>query len=678
MTDTLLDPLVLPDFTALTPEAIAPALDAAIARHAEAVATVTRDRPTTFGEAWLPLERAEAGVDALWSAVSHLRGVADTPELRAAHAAGQEKLVAHFMAVAQNRDLYDVLTALEASAGFADLPQADRVAVEHAVRDFRLAGVALDDEQRARFADVSVALSSLSTEFGSAVLDATDAWTLHITDVARLAGISAPDKAMFAAAAQAKGLDGWLVTLQQPSVNAVLTFAEDRDLRADVYRAYGTRASDQGPNAGDYDNGPRIARILDLRREAATLLGFTDPVALSLETKMAPNAGEVLAFLRDLGQRARPAAERDLAALRAFAAGELGIADLQPWDAGFVANKLRQARYAVDEQEVRGYFPVERVTAGWQSLLGQLFGLTLQRRDDVALYHPDACYYDVADDSGEVFAGLYLDLHARPGKRGGAWMAQARPRLRDGNTVRVPVAYLVCNFAPRGAEQPSLLSHNDVVTLLHETGHCLHHLFTRVDRPSIAGTSGFEWDAVELPSQLMEDFAWDRAILTAMSGHHETGAPLPPELFDRMVAARRFQSGMFIVRQLEFALFDLLLHLGTMGSDPMEVIDAVRDEVSVLRPPEWHRFPHAFSHIFAGGYASGYYSYLWAEVLAADGFGRFAENGLIDRATGTALREEVLARGATRPAAESFRAFRGRDADPVAMLVRHGLLEDAR
>ena len=678
MTDTLLDPLVLPDFPALAPEAIAPALDAAIARHAEAVASVTRDRPTTFDQAWLPLERAEAAVDALWSAVSHLRGVADTPELRAAHAAGQEKLVQHFMAVAQDRDLYDVLTALEAAPAFADLPQADRVAVEHAVRDFRLAGVALDDDDRARFAAISVELSALSTEFGSAVLDATDAWTCHIADEARLAGISAPDKAMFAAAAYAKGLDGWLVTLQQPSVNAVLTFAEDRELRADVYRAYGTRASDQGPNAGTYDNGPRIARILALRREAAQLLGFTDPVALSLETKMAPNAGEVLAFLRDLGHRARPAAERDLAGLRAFAADELAIADLQPWDAGFAANRLRQARYSVDEQEVRGYFPVERVTAGWQALLGQLFGLTLTRRDDVPLYHADAHYYDVADDGGEVFAGLYLDLHARPGKRGGAWMAQARPRLRDGNNVRVPVAYLVCNFAPRGDHQPSLLSHSDVVTLLHETGHCLHHLFTRVDRPSIAGTSGFEWDAVELPSQLMEDFAWDRAVLTAMSGHHETGAPLPPELFDRMVAARRFQSGMFIVRQLEFALFDLLLHLGTMGSDPMEVIGAVRDEVAVIRPPEWHRFPHAFSHVFAGGYASGYYSYLWAEVLAADGFGRFAENGLIDRATGTALRDEVLARGATRPAADSFRAFRGRDADPTAMLVRHGLLEEAR
>lgn len=675
MTATLLDPLALPDFAALTPDAIAPALDAAIARHAEAVATVTRDRPTTFEEAWLPLERAEAAIDALWSAVSHLRGVADTPELRAAHAAGQERLVQHSMAVAQNRDLYEVLTALQVSPAFAELPQADRVAVEHAIRDFTLAGVALEAADRDRFAAISVELSTLSTEFGSALLDATDAWGEHVTDEARLAGLSEADRAMFAAAAKAKGLDGWLVTLQQPSVSAVLTFAEDRALREAVYRAYGTRASDQGPNAGEHDNGPRIARILALRHEAARLLGFPDPVAWSLETKMAPNAGEVLAFLRDLGKRARPAAQRDLEQLRAFAAETLGIEYLQPWDAGFAANRLRQARYAVDEQEVRSYFPVERVTAGWQALLGRLFGIRLVERDDVALYHPDARYFDVVDDAGEVFSGLYLDLHARPGKRGGAWMAQARPRLRDGNMVRVPVAYLVCNFAPVSDAAPSLLRHDDVVTLLHETGHCLHHLFTRVDRPSIAGTSGFEWDAVELPSQLMEDFAWDREVLTGMSGHHATGAPLPPELFEKMVAARRFQSGMFIVRQLEFALFDLLLHLGTLGSDPMEVIEAVRDEVAVIRPPEWHRFPHGFAHIFAGGYASGYYSYLWAEVLAADGFLRFAEAGLVDRATGTAFREEVLAKGATRPAADSFRAFRGRDADPAAMLARHGLLE---
>jgi oligopeptidase A len=677
MTHMLADPLALPAFTKITPEAIAPALDAVLAEHEAAVARVVRDRPATFEAAWMPLERAESQIDALWSAVSHLRGVADTPELRAAHAAGQERLVAHGMAVAQNRDLYDVLVALSAAPAFAALPDADRVAVEHAIRDFTLAGVALDPAARARFAAISVELSGLSNEFGSAVLDATDAWSEHVTDATVLAGVSAPDLAMFAAAAAAKGLDGWLVTLQQPSVNAVLTFAEDRALRARVYEAFGTRASDRGPHAGQFDNGARIARIVALRHEGATLLGFPDPVAWSLATKMAPNAGEVLAFLRDLAARARPAATRDLAALRAFAAEELGIADLQPWDVGFAANRLRQARYAVDEQEVRGYFPVERVTQGWQALLGRLFGITLVPRHDVDLYHPDAQHYDVIDDAGEVFAGLYLDLHARAGKRPGAWMAPARPRLRDGNMVRVPVAYLVCNFAPKGEGAPSLLSHNDVVTLLHETGHCLHHLFTRVDRPSISGTSGFEWDAVELPSQLMEDFAWDRGVLTQMSGHHESGAPLPPELFDRMVAARRFQSGLFVVRQLEFALFDLLLHLGTMGSDPMEVIDAVRDEVAVMRPPAWHRFPHAFSHIFAGGYAAGYYSYLWAEVLAADGFLRFAEAGLVDRATGTALREEVLSRGATRPAADSFRAFRGRDPDPVAMLARHGLLEQA-
>jgi oligopeptidase A len=358
--------------------------------------------------------------------------------------------------------------------------------------------------------------------------------------------------------------------------------------------------------------------------------------------------------------------------LRDFAA-TLGIDDLQPWDVAFVANRLRLARYAVDEQEVRAHFPVERVLEGWQALLARLFGIRLVPRDDVSVYHPDAHYFDVVDDDGSVFAGLYIDLHARPGKRGGAWMAQARPRLRDGNSVTLPVAYLVCNFAPQGEDAPSLLSHDDVVTLLHETGHCLHHLFTQVDRPNIAGTSGFEWDAIELPSQLMEDFAWDRDVLTAMSGHHVTGATLPSRLFDQMVAARRFQSGMFIVRQVEFALFDLLLHLGTLGSDPMEVIEAVRDEVAVNRPPAWHRFPHAFSHIFAGGYASGYYSYLWAEVLAADGFQRFVEAGLVDRATGDALRRDVLAMGATRPAADSFRAFRGRDPDPAAMLVRHGL-----
>jgi len=473
-------------------------------------------------------------------------------------------------------------------------------------------------------------------------------------------------------AAEAKGLTGWLATLQMPSVLAILGFAEDRGLREQVYRAYGTRASDQGPNAGQFDNGPRIARILELRREAARLLGFPDPVALSLETKMAPSASDVLAFLRDLATRAKPSAERDYDALRRFAAAEFGIAHLQPWDVNFVANRLRRAWYDVDEQTVRAYFPVGRVLEGWRSLLERLFGIRLIERDDVALWHADARFFDIVDAGGVTIAGVYLDLHARPGKQGGAWMSQARSRLSDGT---LPVAQLVCNFTPDGGAIPSLLSHDDVVTLLHETGHCLHHLFTRVERPSIAGTNGFEWDAIELPSQLMEDFAWDRDVLTAMSGHYETGERLPADLYAGMLAARRFQAGMAMVRQIEAALFDLLVHLGTMGSDPMEVLEAVRDEVAVVRPPAWHRFPHAFKHIFGDDYASGYYSYLWAEVLAADGFQAFAEAGLVDRATGDRLREEILSRGATRPASESFRAFRGRDAKPEAMLARHGLLD---
>jgi oligopeptidase A len=675
MTDTLLDMAALPRFGEITPEAIAPALDAAIAGHEAAIAAVTATASTDFADIWLPLERAETVLEDLWSTVSHLHGVADTPALRQAHAQGQERLVAHAMKVGQNRALYDALTALSASPGFATLADADRVAVEHAIRDFTLAGVALEPDARERFAAIAVELSSLSNAFSSAVLDATEAWTETVTDEAMLAGISPADKAMFRRTAEAAGVEGWTITLQQPSVNAVMTFADDRALRARVYRASATRASDQGPNAGTFDNGPRIARILELRRESARLLGFADPVERSLATKMAPNAGEVLNFLRDLARRARPSAERDLDELRAFAAERLGIADFAPWDQAYVSNKLRQERYAVDEQAVRAYFPVEQVMRGWQTLLGRLFGITLSERHDVPLYHADARYFDVVDDTGAVFAGLYLDLHARTGKRGGAWMARARPKLADIAGAGIPVAYLVCNFAPNDGEKPALLSHSDVTTLLHETGHCLHLLFTRVNRPSIAGTSGFEWDAIELPSQLMEDFAWDRDVLTAMSAHHDTGEPLPADLFDKMLAARHFQAGMFIVRQIEFAMFDLLLHLGTLGSDPMEVIEAVRDEVAVIRPPEWHRFPHGFSHIFSGGYAAGYYSYLWAEVLAADGFRRFAEAGLVDRATGDAFREEVLARGATRPAADSFRAFRGRDPDPAAMLARHGLVD---
>lgn len=664
--------LKLPCFGDITPDAIVHALDAAIGNHEATVAALTTTRPSDFASVWMPYERANNALDAIWSAVSHLHGVADTPELRAVHAEVIKRHVENDLKVSQNRELYEILVALKTSLEFADLPDADRVAVEHAIRDFTLSGVALEPEARDRFREISIELAALSIEFESAVLDATDAWSERLTDERELAGVSDLNREMFANAAKAEGEDGWLITLRQPSVSAILSFAENRELRARVYRAWVTRASDQGPQAGRFDNGPRIARILELRHEAAALLGFSDPVARSLSTKMASDAGEVLAFLRDLARRAKLAAERDLATLKTFAAETLRIDDFQPWDAAFVSNRLRQANFAVDEQAVRAYFPVERVMEGWQKLLGRLFGIRLVERTDVAVWHKDARYFDVIDDADEVFGGLYLDLHARSGKRGGAWMAQARPRLRDGGIVAVPVAYMVCNFAPKGGTQ-SLLSHNEVATLLHETGHCLHLLFTRVDRPSIAGTNGFERDAIELPSQLMEDFAWDEDVLAGMSGHYGTGAPLPPDVFERMMKARHFQASMVILRSIELALFDLLLHLGTMGSNPIEVIEAVRDEVAVLRPPKWNRFPHSFSHIFAGGYASGYYGYLWAEQLAADGFQRFVEAGLVDRATGDRFRDEVLSRGATRPAADSFRAFRGREPDPNSMLVRYGL-----
>lgn len=674
MPHSLADATTLPPFAAITPDAVGPAVAAVIAERDATVEHLIRTGPTGFADTWLPLERSDVAVDALWSAVSHLQAVADTPALRAAHAAGQAQLVEANMRIQQNDALHGLYERLAAAPEFATLPSADRVAVKQALRNAALAGVALPPEARARFAEISVELAALSNAFASAVLDATEAWSEQVTDEATLAGLSSRDKAMLAAAARARGLDGWLVTLQQPSVGAVLTFAEDRGLRERVYTAANTRASDQGPHAGQFDNSERIGRIVALRREGAKLLGFGDPVEWSLATKMAPNAGEVLAFLRDLAARARPFAEAEMATLRSFAATELGLDELQPWDVGFASDRLRTRRHAIDEAEVRAYFPVDRVLAGWHDLVERLYGIRFVRRDDVALAHPDSSYFDAVDADGRVFAGLYIDLHARPGKRGGAWMAGARPRLKDGNAVRVPVAYLTCNFSPASTDAPALLSHREVVTLLHETGHCLHLLFTEVDRPSIAGTSGVEWDAIELPSQLMEDFAWDRDVLTGMSGHHVTGAPLPATLFDRMLAARHFQAGMALVRQIEFALFDLLLHLGKLGDDPVAVIEAVRAEVAVIHPPAWHRFPHAFLHIFAMNYASGYYSYLWAEVLAADAFGKFAEAGIVDRATGDAFRAEVLSRGATRPAAESFRAFRGRDADLAPLLVRHGLV----
>ncbi len=551
--------------------------------------------------------------------------------------------------------------------------------VEHELRDFRLSGVALEEPARSRFREIESELARLATEFEEAVLDATDAWSEALTDETQLRGIPESGRAVLRAYAEEKSLDGWLVTLKQPSVQAVLTYADDRALRERVYTAYQTRASDQGPTANSFDNSPRIEKILALRHEAAQLLGFRDAAEESLATKMAPSPDTVLAFLHDLAARARPVAERELAELRTFAADQLGLADLQPWDVGYAAEKLRERKYALNEEELKPYFALDAVLGGFFEIVRRVFGVSLKLREGVDVWHPDVRYYDLIGADGQVFAGAYVDLYARSGKRGGAWMDVCVNRFvrsgRDDGT-QLPVAFLTCNFAPPTRETPSLLTHDDVLTLFHEFGHGLHHLLTEVDYPGVAGISGVEWDAVELPSQFMENYGWQREALDLFARHWKTGEKLPDALFERMQAARHFHAGLFLVRQLEFGLFDFRIHREfdpARGARAMQILGEVREAVAVIHPPAWQRFPHAFTHIFAGGYAAGYYSYLWAEVLSADAFERFEQAGVFDRATGEAYRKAILAVGGSRPALESFVEFRGREPRPDALLRSYGL-----
>lgn len=664
----------LPEFAHILPEHVVPAIEQLIAAHRRAITAVTASGASDFASVILPSERADFVLARGWSPVSHLNSVADTPALREAHAAAEEKLTAYMMEAGQNRALHEAIMRVADSADFAGLSTPQRRAVELALRGFRLSGVALEGQARERFLEIGVELSRLSTRFGNAVLDATEAWTEHVTDEAALDGIPDTDKAILAAYAQEKGLEGWLITLRQPSVMAVLSHALDRDLRYRVYRAYNTRASEQADNQ-NFDNSRRIEEIMALRHEAAKLLGFDDAAALSLETKMAADAEEALAFLFDLAHRARPIAEAELRKARAFASENFGIEVLEPWDLNYVAEAMRRTLHGVDQEEIRAYLPFPRVMQGTFQLIERLYGARLVARDRVSTWHPDVVFCDVVAPGGAVIAGVYLDLYARSCKRGGAWMDVCRPRFRDADRFHKPVAYLTTNFAPSVGTQPSLLTHADVETFLHEFGHVLHHLLTEVDLPSIGGILGVEWDAVELPSQFMENFAWDSTALLPLTGHVETGEPLPMELFKRMLAARHFQSGLLLLRQIEFATFDMMLHRDfdpEQGARVMESLAKVRREVAVFQSPEWNRFPHAFGHIFAGGYAAGYYSYLWAELLSSDAFELFA-NAEAAGGGATAFCREILAVGASRTAAENFQAFADRPPKIDALLRMRGL-----
>ncbi|MGH8215920.1 MAG: M3 family metallopeptidase [Rhodanobacteraceae bacterium] len=685
----LLSDAQLPAFSKIRAADVEPAIDTILAGYQSGIDALTasmsprQSQSDMFEHVMLESERLDQRLARAWAPVSHLHAVADTRELRAAYDAALEKITDFESALGQNRDFRAAVQAVDDAPGFAQRPRAERALVEHALRDFRLSGVALEEPARTRFRGIVNELAKLTTEFANAVLDASEAWYERIEDERDLAGIPESGRAVLREYARERGLEGSLVTLKQPAVQAVLTYAENRGLRERVYWAYQTRASDQGPNAGKFDNSARMDKILALRHEAANLLGFANAAEESLSTKMASTPDEVLAFLRDLAVRARPVAQREVEELREFARGELGLETLEAWDVAYASERLRRARYALDEEQLKAYFPLPSVLNGLFTVAGKLYGITVEpARERVDVWHPDVRYCEVRDADGAVIAGVYLDLYARDGKRGGAWMDVCRARFRDGDRTQLPIAFLTCNFAPPAGGHPSLLTHDDVLTIFHEFGHGLHHLLTRVELPSIGGIDGVEWDAVEMPSQFMENFCWNRQALDLFAKHWSTGEPLPGELFESMLAARHFQAGMFLVRQLEFALFDFLLHVDhepARGARVMETLETARREVAVLHPPAWQRFPHAFTHVFAGGYAAGYYSYLWAEVLSADAFGAFEERvdetgEVIDAATGARFRDEVLAVGASRPALESFIAFRGRAPQPDALLKSYGLV----
>ena len=669
MNNPLLDLSGLPRFDQIRPEHVTPAIDRLLA-DAEAAVKAAETAPASWDAFVVPLDDATERLWRAWGLVNHLQGVVNSPALREAYNTNLPRITRFGSALSQNLALYAQYKALAAAPEAAGYDAARRKTLDNALRDFRLGGAELDEVGKARFAAIREELSSLSAKFSENVLDATDAWSLYVEDPAELAGLPADVLAASRAAAEKDGKPGWKLTLQMPCYLPVLAYADNRALRERLYRANAVLASELGPDPA-LDNSANIGRILALRAELAALLGFANYAEYSIATKMAESPAQVLEFLRDLAARARPYAQRDRAELEAFARDELGLPTLEAWDLAYASDKLKQARYSFSEQEVKPYFTEDKVLGGLFDVIESLYGLKVQP-DSAPVWHPDVRFFRLVDGDGQLVGQFYLDLYAREGKRGGAWMDDCRNRRDTANGVQTPLVYLVCNFGKGSDGRPATFSHREVTTLFHEMGHGLHQLLTRIGELGVAGINGVEWDAVELPSQFMENFCSEWERVRAMTAHVDSGEPLPRALFDRMLAAKNFQSGMFTVRQLEFALFDMLLHsqFDPASDDVLELLERVRDEVAVNRPPAWHRFPQQFNHIFAGGYGAGYYSYKWAEVLSADAYAAFEEAPAQVAETGARFRREVLARGGSRDAAENFQAFRGR-APTIDALLRH-------
>ncbi|HSJ79567.1 MAG TPA: M3 family metallopeptidase [Thiobacillus sp.] len=675
----LLDFSGLPRFAEFKPEYVTPAIDQLLAECRAAVARAeAADTPAEWDAFVAPLDDANEKLGRAWGQVSHLHSVMDSPELREVYNENLPKITVYYAELGQNEALFAKFRALKASAGYAALAAPRQKIVDNELRDFRLGGAELPDDKKARFMQLQEELAQLSAKFEENILDATNEFALTLDDAAQLAGVPDDVLAMMKAAAEADGQSGFKITLQMPSYLPVMQYADNRALRETVYRAYVTRASEFGKP--ELDNTPLIGSILRLRREAAELLGFKSYAEVSLAAKMADTPAEVLKFLDELGVRARPYAEKDYEELKAFAREELDLADLQAWDTTYVSEKLSVARYSFSDQEVKQYFPEPRVLAGLFRLIETLYGLQV-REDSAPVWHPDVKFYTLTDHGGQRIGQFYLDLYARASKRGGAWMDDVITRRKKDDGIQTPVAYLNCNFSGPVGDKPALFTHDEVITLFHEAGHGLHHLLTQIEELGVSGINGVEWDAVELPSQFMENFCWEWDVLKHMTAHVETGEPLPRALFDKMLAAKNFQSGLQTLRQIEFASFDMHLHDDfdpNGGRTAQDLIDDIRKKVALIMPPAYNRFPNNFSHIFAGGYAAGYYSYKWAEVLSADAYALFEDEaegygGVLNPEVGHRFWSEILAQGGARPALESFKAFRGREPTIDALLRHNGM-----
>ena len=670
MHNPLLDLEGLPDFAAIHARHVEPAVDAIVTRHRETLQALIVQAAPTFESLIEPFEDANHAMARVWNAVQHLNSVLDGDGFREAYNNCRVRLADYHAEVGQNEALYRACERIREQP--ARVLTASQVKLlDNLLRDFRLAGVALPQEKKQRFRDLMQELARVQSRFDENVLDATQAWTRHLGDQTGLAGLPPGVITRAAAAARDRGLDGWLLTLDEPNYVAVMSYAEDVGLRREFYEAWTTRASDRGPTAGRFDNSQLMEQVLALRHETALSLGFSSYAEPSLATKMAASPGEVLVFLRDLAARYRPAALADFAALERFAGRRLDA-----WDVTFYAEKLRRERHAVSQEALRPYFPLPRVLDGMFQVAQRLYGLAIEPREGISTWHPQVRYYAIFDRTGREIAGFYLDPCARQGKRGGAWMDDCISRKGFAGTRTIPVAQLVCNFTPPVGDSPPLLTHSDVVTLFHEFGHGLHFMLTTVDYPSIAGISGVPWDAVELPSQFMEQYAWRPEVLPLVSAHVDTGEPLPADMLERLLESRVFHAGMAAVRQLEFALFDFRLHAEYdphQGGRVAAILDEVRREVAVVRFPEFNRFAHAFMHIFSGGYAAGYYSYKWAEVLAADAFAAFEDTGVFDATVALRFLDSILSRGGSRDAMEAFVEFRGRRPDVAPLLRKDGI-----